>query len=78
MRNKKASPDTFNFYKVLPVMTKSLTLAELLHASSNSETHHYQHNVHKMKIVSKTWVLTRKESGNFRRKKTSSINQTTP
>ena len=39
-------------------MTWSLTLAGLPRAGRNSKRHHYKQIVHKMKNISKTWVLT--------------------
>ena len=50
-------------------MIKSVTLAELPRAGSNSKTYHYKQIVQKLTDFSKTWVSTRNQFEDFRRKK---------
>ena len=47
----------------------SLTLAGLKLASTNSKPNHYKQKAQKLADLPKTWVLTRKQFEDFRRKK---------
>ena len=49
-------------------MTRSVTLAGLPRAGANSKPHRYKQKVKKFKDLPKTWVLSRKQFEDFRRK----------
>ena len=57
-------------------MTWSLTLAGLPRAGAKSKLHDFKQKVQKTKGFPKTWVLTGKQSKDFRRKKNTFLAQT--
>ena len=78
-RTKKASPDMFNFYVVLAGHDNFTDAGRAATCRRKFKASSLQTKVQKTKSISKTWVLTRKQFEEFRRKKnTSSLDQTTP